>query len=83
MEMEDMFWEIPSVEAQEAVTWAINRLRGSKDLLWLAVHRGGIRKLDRLGKGSLGDFVNMDHAQVQRYVSFDVTRDTHVAIGPP
>ena len=41
-----------------------------------------MRKLDRVGKGASRDFVNVEHNEVMRYVSFDVKEVNLVAMGP-
>ena len=60
-DMEDMFWEIPKHEAQAAISWAMSLVKGNKKDLWFAIHRGRLRRLDRIGKGTSRNFVNLHY----------------------
>ena len=59
MDMEDMFWEIPEEEVAKALDWAMRLARGKKEILRFCLHRRGVRKLDRLGRGSPSDYVSI------------------------
>ena len=81
MDMEDMFWEIPQEEVGQALEWAMKMVRGGKDLQWFCLHRRGMRKLDRLGKGASSDYVSVSEEEVLRYVLFDIEDDTLPSFG--
>ena len=51
--MGDMLWEIPQEEVAKALDWAMQIVRGRKELQWFCLHRQGVKKLDRLGRGSI------------------------------
>ena len=81
MDMEDMFWEIPKKEVAKALKWAIRLVNEGKKGQWFCLHKHGMKKLDRPGKGASEDFVNMSGEQVLRYVLFDIREDTLFACG--
>ena len=54
MDMEDVFWEIPTPEVHEALAWALKLLRGKREVIWFAIRNRGIQKKTRdLGGGHL------------------------------
>uniref|UniRef100_A0A7S1I2K4 Uncharacterized protein n=1 Tax=Eutreptiella gymnastica TaxID=73025 RepID=A0A7S1I2K4_9EUGL len=81
MDMEDMFWEIPKHEVVEALKWAIGSVKGRKKEQWFCLHRRGVRKLDRFGKGASSDYLSIRDEQVTRYVLFDIQEDTLFCFG--
>ena len=81
MDMEDMFWEIPQEEVGQAMKWAMKMVRGGEGLQWFCLHRRGMRKLDRLGKGASSDYVSVSEEEVLRYVLFDIEDDTLLSFG--
>jgi hypothetical protein len=81
MDMEDMFWEIPKQEVAKALKWAIRLVKKGKKEQWFCLHKRGMKKLDRLGKGASNDFLNMSDDQVLRYVLFDIHEDTLFTFG--
>ena len=81
IDMEDMFWEIPQEEVAKALDWAMRLARGKKEILRFCLHRRGVRKLDRLGRGSSSDYVSISEEEVLRYVLFDIEDDTLLAFG--
>ena len=38
----------------------LKKTKGSKDLLWFGLPKGGVRKLDWVGKGASRGFVNIE-----------------------
>ena len=81
MDMEDMFWEIPKHEVVEALRWAIESVKGKKKEQWFCLHRRGVRKLDRFGKGASSEYISIRDEQVTRYVLFDIQEDTLLCFG--
>ena len=47
----------------------------------VCLHRRGLRKLDKLGRGSSRDYVSVSEEEVLRYVLFDIADDTFLAFG--
>ena len=72
-DMSDMFWEIPSPEAKQAVLWAVGeykkRRRGTR--LWFSLSREA-RSLDRVGKSSHRQFRVLSEEEVTRFVDYDL-----------
>ena len=73
--MEEILWEIPEGEVERALQWALQLVRGRKKLQGFYLHRRGVRKLDRLGRGSSTDYISILEEEVMRYVRFDIEDD--------
>ena len=71
--MSDMFWEIPSSEAKQAVPWAVGeckkRRRGTR--LWFSLSREA-KSLDRIGKSSHKQFRILSDEEFTRFVDYDL-----------
>ena len=52
-DMQDMYWEIPKDQVLQSFNWAVSHLGDARrhPITYFAIHRGGDKVLDRLGKG--------------------------------
>ena len=83
-DMQDMYWEIPKVQVLESFNWAVKHLgeQRKRPVSFFAIHRGGDKILDRLGKGSEDMFWNVPVSFVLQYVSWELYMNTIFTLGP-
>ena len=81
MDMDDMFWEIPTQEVFKAVEWAIRHVKGGGGQLFFSLAKGNMRQLDWLGSSSGKSFVVLSPTEVEQFVKFDVTDCNLLVLG--
>ena len=83
-DMQDMYWEIPKVQVLESFNWAVKHLgeQRKRPVSFFAIHRGGDKILDRLGKGSEDMFWNVPVSFVLQYVNWELYMNTIFTLGP-
>ena len=54
---------------------------GRKKLPWFCLHKQGVKKLDRLGRGSSTDYISILEEELMRYVLFDIEDDIRLVFG--
>ena len=69
-DMQDMYWEIPQDQVLQSFNWAVSHLGDARrhPITYFAIHRGGDKVLNRLGKGSEDQFWNIPVSFVYQYV---------------
>ena len=82
MDMDDMFWEIPTQEVFQSLEWALGEIKGRRDHLWFSIAKGGLRERDRLGRASSKDYDIFEDEEVTRYVTYDVRSCNLFTLGP-
>ena len=83
-DMNDMFWEIPKEQAQQALKWAVALMpsAGQVSDVCFAVAKGGLKELDHLGRSTSKDFHNLSAHEVLRYTDFELFHNTLFVLGP-
>lgn len=81
MDMDDMFWEIPTQEVFQAVKWAIKRAKGDGGKNFFSLAKGNMRQLDWLGASSGKSFMVLSSNEVKQFVEFNVTKCNLLVLG--
>ena len=82
MDMEGMFWEIPTEEFFLALQWVLETASKRRRALWFSIAKGGFSQRDRVGRASSLDYIVISCDQVLRYVEFDARFCNLFALGP-
>ena len=82
-DMQRMYWEIPKDPVLQSFNWAVSHLGDARrhPLTYFAIHRGGDKVLDRLGKGSEDQFWNIPVSFVYQYVHWELFHNTLFTLG--
>ena len=86
MDMDDMFWEIPTQEVFKAVEWAIKNVKGGGGQVFFSLAEGNMRQIDWLGASSSKSFTVLCSTKVlllliEPFVKFDVTECNLLVLG--
>ena len=83
-DMQDMYWEIPKSQVLDSFNWAVRHMGDARRhrVTYFAIHRGGDRMLDRMGKGSEDQFWNVPVSFVYQYVHWELFCNTLFTLGP-
>ena len=82
-DMEDMYWTIPKPEFTTSFKWAlrcVGKHRGNNVTVF-AIHKGGDRMLDRLGKSAEDSFWNIPACFVDQYINWELYHNTLFVLG--
>ena len=79
-----MYWEIPKQQVLQSISWPVSHLsqQRNKQLSFFAIHRGGDKIMDRLGKGTEDVFWNVPVPFVMQYVKWELYMNTMFTLGP-
>ena len=83
-DMQDMYWEIPKDQVLHFFNWAVSHLGDARrhPITYFAIHRGGDKVLDRLGKGSEDQFRKIPVSFLYQYVHWELFHNTLFTLGP-
>ena len=83
-DMQDMYWEIPKSQVLDSFNWAVRHMGDARRhrVTYFAIHRGGDRVWDRMGKGSEDQFWNVPVSLVYQYVHWELFFNTLFTLGP-
>ena len=68
MDMDDMFWEMPTREIFKSLKWAMKELGQQKRAVWFSITKGGLKQRDRVRRASARDFWIVSSEEVKRSV---------------